>query len=250
MKKLTIIILALLSNNVFSWTLSRSVRSGYQTTTTVNIYIGSNNCSNAGITASELKSYTEEAVAEFWNTVSTSALRLNVIGISSNSLGDSDDLNAALNKVPTNSIFVGCNANSSIFTSNNILAVGSMGCSGTDCRGAVIVNNVSGTNMSAQDNQGIKSTMAHELGHAIGIGHTSVKYALMYYDSTGVVNKSLAQDDIDAVSYLYPNDKKLGGIAGSCSTIAASRNQTKDFLMAILLGLFSILGLKFLKKRA
>lgn len=248
MKLFSLMICLVYSTTIFSWTLSRSARSGFKTTKSIDVYLGSDTCSNAGVTTAELLAYTKEAVDEFWNTVSTSSLKLNVKGITATSLSG-DDLNSAINKTSTNSIIVGCNSNATLFTSNNILAVGGMGCAGDDCRGAVIVNDKAGTVVASSDNQTIKATMAHELGHALGLGHTSVKYALMYYDATGVVNKSLAQDDIDGISYLYPNDKKLGGLAGSCSTVINRPGQLKDQLLGFLIGLFAILGLKFLKKR-
>ncbi len=248
MKLFLIAITFFYTTNNFAWTLSRSARTGFKTTKSIDVYLGSDSCTNAGVTTAELLAYTKEAVDEFWNTVSTSSLKLNIKGITTTSLS-SDDLNAAINKTPTNSIIVGCNSNATLFTSNNILAVGGMGCAGNDCRGAVIVNDKAGTVVASSDNQTIKATMAHELGHALGLGHTSVKYALMYYDATGVVNKSLAQDDIDGISYLYPNNKQLGGLAGSCSTVINRPGQLKDLFFGFLLGLFSILGLKFLKKR-
>jgi hypothetical protein len=247
MKYLISITTILFTLNIKAWTLSRSDRLGFSSNK-IRVLIGSDSCTNAGITASELRSYTVDAVEEFWAKVSTSSLELNVEEVSNISLSG-DTLSTAVNKIDNNSIIIGCNDNSTIFTSNNILGVGGLGCAGTDCSGAVLMNNKTGTVLASSDRQTIVAALAHELGHAFGLGHTSVKSALMYYDATGVINKALHQDDIDGVSYLYPSEKKLGGLLGSCSTVMRTKTLDKNFLVSLLLGLFLGVSAFGMKKR-
>jgi hypothetical protein len=47
------------------------------------------------------------------------------------------------------------------------------------------------------------AVIAHEIGHALGLGHSEVSEALMYYQ---IVPKrsTLGQDDIDGITFLYP----------------------------------------------
>ncbi len=247
MKYLISLFAIIFTLNLKAWTLSRSDRLGFSSNK-IRVLIGSDDCTNAGITASELRSYTVDAVEEFWGTVSTSSLELNVEEVSNISLSG-DTLSTAVNKIDNNAIIIGCNDNATIFTSNNILGVGGLGCAGTDCSGAVLMNNKAGTVLSVSDRQTIVAALAHELGHAFGLGHTSVKSALMYYDATGVINKALHQDDIDAVSYLYPSEKKLGGLLGSCSTVVRSRNPDINFAISLFLGLLAAMSLIGIKKR-
>src|SRR5690606_21495045 len=73
--------------------------------------------------------------------------------------------------------------------------------------------------------------IAHEIGHAIGLGHAedNQKEALMYFR---LVNqrKELGQDDIDGVSFLYPMHVDAfglleGGLLGGCGTIQLNKNE-------------------------
>ena len=221
-----------------AWTLIDANHSSYSSSD-VTVRIGSNTCSNAGLTPSSLDSLVQDAIAEFWNKVPTSALKLESSGNSGITITIADTLTTLANKTTTNTILVGCNQNASIFTSANILAVGGIACSGTDCRGAVLMNDVAGSNLSLSDRATVVTALAHEMGHALGLGHTSVQGALMYYDLTGKSQTGLAQDDIDGISYLYPNKKAIGGLAGACGTIDdQDKNSGIKFVSNLFLGIF------------
>ena len=62
--------------------------------------------------------------------------------------------------------------------------------------------------------------LAHEIGHAIGLGHSEDPVAVMYYTIGGKTQESSTQDDYDGVTYLYPQEKEMGGLLGSCGTVA------------------------------
>jgi hypothetical protein len=62
--------------------------------------------------------------------------------------------------------------------------------------------------------------IAHELGHAIGFGHSADSAALMYFDASKKTALKLAQDDIDAISYLYPRNELGGDKIFGCGTVA------------------------------
>lgn len=87
--------------------------------------------------------------------------------------------------------------------------------SGRKIKGAMILINDNSTgfvNLSREDKIGV---LAHEIGHAIGLGHALNKNpeALMYYKEVGL-RTNLAQDDIDGVTYLYPRQIDACGLFG------------------------------------
>lgn len=231
-------VLFIISLNLKAWTFSSSLRHGYYNSS-IDIYISSNDCTNAGLDTAEIKSLVEDASTLFWNTVSTSSLKLNYKGII-NSSTSSDTLNAAINRVSNNQIIVGCSQDATLFTSNSILGVGTFACAGNDCRGAVLMNDKSGTNLSSSSRDTILAAFAHELGHALGLGHSSVEESLMYYDLTGKTMKALNQDDIDGITYLYPNEKKLSGLAGACGSIDTNPKNNSQFFISLFLGFFGV----------
>ena len=112
---------------------------------TVNV-ASTNSCSNAGLTASSLLTHLESAMDKFWNQVSESALVLKIGELKSIDI-DGDSLTDVANKAANNTILVGCNDDISSFSGGFTGAVGGLACSSTVCKGAVIVNTHSNTNV-------------------------------------------------------------------------------------------------------
>jgi hypothetical protein len=155
---------------------------------------------------------------------------------------------AAGNLIPAvNDIIISCNENSDNFTSSNILAVTIPNkFSGSKIVGAVIIiNNRTGSAFAPLSWSDKISVIAHEIGHALGLGHSEDSSALMYYRTVDQ-RRRLGQDDIDGISYLYPMGGDLYGLSEdgivSCGTIDGNNKRPPGnppfLIMALILGAF------------
>jgi hypothetical protein len=68
----------------------------------------------------------------------------------------------------------------------------------------------------APGTQDTRSILVHEIGHALGLGHSSDPRATMYTSGSGLRWRSLEQDDVDGVCALYPGRGSGGCGADPC----------------------------------
>ncbi|MGK5082013.1 matrixin family metalloprotease [Bdellovibrionota bacterium FG-1] len=104
------------------------------------------------------------------------------------------------------------------------LAETQMGYSGTDLGGPkrIIQVDVIIDTLVLEKNDDYAAMIAcHELGHALGLGHSMDSEAVMYSNPTPVhMTATLGQDDIDAATVLYPRNELGGGqIPLGCATV-------------------------------
>lgn len=201
-----------------------------------------------GVTAQEIESLIGPAVNDFWNEVPTSRLRLKPSGFAPRIL--TADINTARLCSPTDSvciadantkaqpllppvegIIISCSSTADNFSSPSVIAVTVPNSfTGKKIRGAVILINDAGNfkNLSHSDRIGV---LAHEIGHAIGLGHAenSEPEALMYYKTVDL-RRSLGEDDIRGVTYLYPVKVDACGLMDSlvASTVVVKKNDDDD----------------------
>ncbi len=226
-------IFIIFQQNIFAFTLNNNFGAAFKTNK-VKVFVASDTiCNNAQVTSEELQSLVAPAINNFWNKVPTSALDL-ISGGFSDPVGtdintdrlcaptDNDCIDSANASLipPVKEIVIACNSNDENFggpTATNVLAVTvPNNFSGTKITGAVILINNFSDSFSKLSKSDKISVIAHEIGHAIGLGHAESDHqeALMYYRTTNL-RRSLAQDDIDGISYLYPVDGDGCGLISS-----------------------------------
>lgn len=236
----TLFLTLLFPLTALSFTINPDTGRGFENNN-INIYIANTDCSGAGFSTSSLASMLKEAIDDYWNAVPTSSIFLKSKGITSTIDIDGDDFdNALFLKVPENSIVAGCNDDVPEFSNAGILGAAVQTCAGSTCKAALILNanNSSLNNMSRSERVAV---IAHEIGHAFGLGHSEYTHNLMYYSASGKNQKWLGEDDIDGVSYLYPHDPELAGLLGSCGTISTNKDDPPNFPGQFILGFALIL---------
>jgi hypothetical protein len=212
----------LITLNVQAFTLNNSAKLIFsQDEVTVNV---ASNCVNIGTTNTELLSIVGDAVDQFWNKASTSRLKLRegqVINVAA-AFHTAAICVASTNCTPnpaiavSSDILVSCNNNTTNFTSSSILGVTiPNNISGSSIIGSlVLINDTAATQFDSKTRAEKVAIIAHELGHAFGLGHSPVEDSLMYY-ATVSKRVTLGSDDISGISYLYPKQQPISG----CGTV-------------------------------
>jgi hypothetical protein len=220
----------------------------------INLALGK--CDNLTYSDSELLLLIGEAADRFWNTAPHSRLILEK-GSQQNVSNDfkTEPLctgsgtctpNPLLN-VSTD-ILISCNQNSTNFPNTNILGKTlPINITGTTINGALfLINDTLGTEVNALSRTEMVALLAHEIGHAVGLGHSPVKDSLMYYQSIPF-REFLGQDDIDGISYLYP--KRQPDVGCGNITYDFSHKNFMFTLLAVMLVLIGISERKIILKK-
>lgn len=216
----------------------------------VTVHVAGNSCANNGLSPSSILEITKAALERTWNAVSTANMELEMGEVKSGiDVSGASSTFPAAQQTDGDTIIVGCN--STLFTSETTLAVGNIFDINGSVRGAVLINDeiINSTNLVAGLSQAdLEAVMAHELGHALGIGHSSDATALMYYSIGNKVQDKLSQDDWDALTYLYPYSAP-----GGCASVAIIPNKNDrltPLMLSLILGfMMSFLGLRMPKKK-
>lgn len=243
-----------MSLSAHAFTLNNSAKLVFdQDEVTVNVASG---CANIGISSDEMLELVGKAVDNFWNKSPTSRLKLrkgSVVNVDSRFRTDSI-CTASTNCEPNpvlavdSDILIACNLNATNFPNSSILGITiPNNISGSTIVGAlVMINDKSDTQFDTKSEDSKVAILAHEIGHAFGLGHSPVNDSLMYY-ATVSQRKALGRDDIDGISYLYPKQQPISG----CGTVDMSGGKSggPNWWSGLFLG-FSIIGLaEIVRKR-
>jgi hypothetical protein len=214
----------------------------------VKLTVGTDTCSALGLTPETLLDLVEEAMNDFWNSVPTAKIKFVRGGVGTFSAnGETSLSNFLTNSGVTNEIIIGCNNDLTAFGSGTIGQGGFRYGGSIGIQGAFIIyddSSVAGLSKKAK-----KALIAHEMGHAFGLGHSNFKPALMYYTINYNMD-SLSRDDEDAITYLYPNTKKVGG-CGTIEDIANSDSgDSKKGLPFILLLIAGVVTSRYYARKS
>jgi len=224
-----ILFVLLISFNSYAYFLITNNGSHFKTDK-VKVRISSNStCTNTGFNPQDIIDLAIEGAKETWNKVPKANIKI-VKGSDYNTsdgdlltgelcVNDSSSTCAAGSAPQLRDIVIACNDNGVNFPSSTVLAISAPNnIEGNKIKGALILlNNRADTNLDLFSNQEMKRILAHEIGHALGIGHSKDTDALMF--SSNITNKTgLARDDRLALAHLYPvelEDLSCMGFIGS-----------------------------------
>lgn len=220
MKRL-IFLLMTFSFSAHGFTLSGEGRFSIPTST-VHVDIASTPCNGAGFDIEEFTALVKEANEMYWNKVSTSSIELKMGDRTNDDFTGEDSTNVVFAAAGDNRILATCGDD--IFDNPETTGgVGGLSCpqgKNGPCSGILVINAHPDSPLPGFSRLEILTIIGHEIGHALGLGHTSVEEALMYFSISGKSQEYLHFDDMMGITYLYPQDKKVGGLLGACGTLA------------------------------
>ena len=220
LKILILLLILLIPHSGSSFTFNNSGELAFKKEK-IDVYFSSAGCTNIPYSNSELLSIIDDAINDFWNTVSVSSLYLENKGtidvgsefqtdpICTNPGGSGCTPNSDLNV--NSGIVITCN----IDTDDENFSAGVLGLSlpinstNSQINGSVVLlNDRADSALIDLERHEMVAVVAHEIGHALGFGHSTETRALMY---ASLVTKrtKLGLDDIHGVSYLYPIDSSI-----------------------------------------
>jgi hypothetical protein len=224
----------------FAFTLGQTGFDGGWSGKTVSFYYNSANCP-ASVPAAIDKAM------DLWSKIPTSNLKLKLAGAST--ITPTQLLSGTASPVPV----IVCDPS---FESNSGASADFVGGYGFFTHagskinyGGLVLNVQAGKNANINnfDATSLAVLLAHEIGHVLGLGHSEYHPALMYYDISSKTELSLAQDDMDGITYLYPRDEFKDGLYG-CGRVSAL--PPSSGAAAFLLWLIPLAMLAFLRRRA
>lgn len=158
---------------------------------------------------------------ELWNNVPGS--RLHLEKDETNSVATSAFAGFAFSQT----VVIGCSTNFAAETGGSLQAIGvgtsTMNGTGYLQKGYLILNEEGGQGRYSTQSLAVRLfTVAHEIGHVLGLGHSSVQAALMFASVSTKDDTNLHQDDMDGVIYLYPIDELGDSMMYGCGRVSSS----------------------------
>lgn len=259
MRKLGFIFL-ILSSAAWSFTLNNGAGAAFKRDQ-IKLNVASHTCAEIGITNDELLSIAEEAANQFWNRVPTAKLEIvrgSLVNVATDFQTGQVCTGSTSNCTPTpalvvsSDILISCNTNATNYSgSNEVLGVTvPNNISGNEIRGALIlVNDQAGNSFRDKSHAAKVSIIAHEMGHALGLGHSPFEDSLMYARFVEGRDR-LGRDDVNGITWLYPEEEPDVGICGSVSVDGNGQAGPSALIPGLILGLLIAFYIRKLVPRA
>ena len=229
-----IVLLLTVSFSAFSWTHVGNNIHGWKQNP-VTIYVNSQNCS---LSESEIHEIVDIAMTT-WNGVGESSL---VVKRGESSATVADFLAGTVTELPV--ILCDPNFSNQVGASGANVIPAATFKTEADSEGnlnysGILLNSQTGTgaNVANLSRGQVELTLAHEIGHALGLGHSSQPEALMYYSLGSKEKAILTEDDLDGISHIYPRNEFSGGVLG-CSAVRLNSSKSNGSLPWALLVIF------------
>jgi hypothetical protein len=168
----------------------------------VKFYFNPTDCS---VSSGRIEESINNAV-NLWNSVPTSRLRVTYNGQTSDTGRSAEPVISCVTSGISGAVGVGI-----ISTSSGVIQTGEIQLNSEPDD----VGNIATTTDAQLD-----ITLAHEMGHVFGLGHSTVESSLMFYALGAKEHLSLSQDDIDGMTWLYPRKEPGDGFLG-CGSLGA-----------------------------
>ena len=203
--------------------------------TTLSFAINYANCPN------NLDTVVDRAI-ENWNSAPTSFLRLDRSGVSTVVGGD-------IASGSFTGFVIVCDQNYAVDTGSDpnqtiAISIPRSDSNSVIYSAGVILNVQSDVFLKySPDNQ--VQVLTHEIGHALGLGHSSEANAIMYYQARIEGAKaSLGLDDVQGITYLYSRNDFMGKSKGlfGCGTLSPGGGNPKEFPRDKVMGMLELLS--------
>ena len=242
----TIVLSFLISSVSLGWTLVGNNVRGWKNNT-VTFYVSSSGCNISDTTFNAIV----DAALTSWNGVTDSSL---VVRRETTSATVAEFLAGTVSNMPV--ILCDTHFSNEIGVNGVDVIPAATFNTQSDSDGNLISSGIllnaepgAGANIASLSQGQVELTLAHEMGHALGLGHSNQSEALMFYSLGSKEQPLLTEDDIDGIVHLYPRNELTGGVMG-CSSVHSSHQSAPSGILGLAAPILMLLGMVIIGRKS